>query len=84
MADISDQANFEEITDFIVSLAQDPQKARAFRKDPETYLQASDIGDDTKALIRSGQQGIYEHLGPTQFASRGSNIVVVIIVVVVV
>lgn len=77
-----EQPNIFELTNVILELCKDPQKADAFRRNPEAYLTQAGVSDELKQLMMSGRPNV-------EAAIRGHRpqpavVVVVVIVVVIV
>jgi hypothetical protein len=46
-------SDLAEVTNFIVSLSEDPAKARRFRDDPQSVIGEAGVSQDTAALLMS-------------------------------
>lgn len=42
------------LTDFLLELAQDPEKAEAFKKDPDKVMAEAGLSEEDQKLLRSG------------------------------
>ena len=49
-------ASLSELTQFIVTLSENPAKARRFRDDPNEFIERSALSDDSKKLLKSGPE----------------------------
>lgn len=78
-----EQPNLFELTNLILELSKDHQKAEAFRQDPEAYLAQAEVSDELKKLMLSGRAPV-----EAAIRSRGrpqpAVVVVVVIVVVII
>ena len=43
-----------KITDFLIAVSEDPQRLKAFKKDPDQELAKSSLSTDEKALVKRG------------------------------
>jgi hypothetical protein len=55
-------ANLVELTNFIVSLSENPQQARRFREDPDAVIEESDVSEETKNLLRGGRANVTQEI----------------------
>jgi Aromatic-ring-opening dioxygenase LigAB, LigA subunit len=67
-------ANLGELSDFIVSLSENPEMAQRFREDPEAVIREASLSEETKALLRLGQQ---DFLGEVLVEARRPRVTVV-------
>jgi hypothetical protein len=58
--------SFVELTNFIVSLSENPEQARQFREDPNAVIEAAELSEETTRLLLSPPE---EFLGEV-FARR--------------
>jgi hypothetical protein len=65
-----------EISDFIISVAEDPKKLEAFKNDPEAVLQTSGLSAEARTAIISSTSGGTLALGLLQ-----PTVVVVVVVI---
>ncbi len=72
-----EQSTIFELTNVILELSKDHQKAEAFRRDPEGYLTGAGVSDELKELMASGQQAV-------EAAVRGTGLEPAVVIVVVV
>jgi len=49
-------ADLIELTNFIVSLSENPEQARRFREDPNAVIEESGLSEETRNLLRSEPQ----------------------------
>jgi len=77
-----DQPNIFELTNVILELSKDRQKAEAFRRDPEAYLEQAGVSDDLRRLMTSGQQTVEAAIRGTGLEPAVAIIVVVIVVII--
>jgi len=78
--------SIKDLTEFITDLCENPDKLRAFKKDPEVFIEASCLSDASKAILKSGDSGaVRGAVAGLDFESvQGVAAVVVVVVVVVV
>jgi hypothetical protein len=67
--------SFLELSTFIIGLAENPDRARQFRENPEAVLAEANISEDTKNLLR---------MGPAEIAAHAESTVVVVLVIIVI
>ncbi|MGW2256078.1 hypothetical protein ACWCXH_38945 [Kitasatospora sp. NPDC001660] len=47
-----------ELANFLVSLSENPQQAQAFKENPESYINASNLSAENKKALLDGKDGI--------------------------
>jgi hypothetical protein len=79
----SESSSVSELSQFIISLCEDPQKAQAFRKHPEVFIEASGLSQESKSLLLSGKETFLRTINPTA-RPKGDLVIIILVVVVVV